>query len=122
MPNPISYITLVNRLEALEQKRCELDQQKILAIFDYIGLDEHDYKAEECFKWDRILISVPDEDKYMELQQLENLCGSVEFILNKHSESYFVCDYEDWRKATKGKNQQELQEILKANFGFFSKN
>jgi|GEM_PF-2247117 len=120
-PKP-TYTQLVNQLEGLNQKICELEQHKIMAIFNYIGLDDATYNEKECFRWDRILISVPDQDKFLELQQLEHLCSRIEFILNKHSDAYFICDYEDWRHATKGMGQQELDHILKSNFGFFSKN
>lgn len=116
------YTDLVNHLDALNQKICELEQHKIIAIFEYIGLDDATYSKEDCFRWDRILISVPDQDKFLELQQLEHLCSRIEFILNKNSDAYFVCDYEDWRNATRGKGQQELDQILRFNFGFFSRN
>jgi hypothetical protein len=122
MQNKISYTTLVNKLEAYNQKKCELDQQKVLAIFDYIGLTPDQYDENECFKWDRILISVPDQDKFLELQQLENICPNLEFILNRNSDAYFVCDYEDWRDAIKGKEPDELKDLLRSNFGYFSQN
>ena len=117
-----SYSALVNKLEAYNRKKCEIDEMKIRAIFDYIGLTPDAYNEKECFKWDKILISVPDQDKFLELQQLENICDAIEFILNRHSDAYFVCDYEDWRQASKGKDQQELIQMLKPGSGFFSKN
>jgi len=49
MSKHMSYITLVNKLE-YDQKKCELDQKKIRAIFDYIGLTAEDYNEKECFK------------------------------------------------------------------------
>jgi hypothetical protein len=122
MSDKITYNALVNKLDAYNRKKCELDEQKIRAIFDYIDLTPDQYNEKECFKWDRILISVPDQDKFLELQQLEHICPNIEFILNRNSNAYFVCDYEDWRNATKGKGQEELLRILKSNFGFFSKN
>lgn len=117
-----TYKNLVNRLDALNRKICELEQQKIMAIFEYIGLADATYNDKECFRWDKILISVPEQEKFLELQQLENLCSRIEFILNKNSDAYFICDYEDWRNATRGKGQLELDQLLKSNFGFFSKN
>jgi len=122
MPDKIPYSALVAKLEAYEQKKCELERLKVLAIFEYIGLTPEQYNARDCFTWDRILISVPDQDKFLELQQLENICGNIEFILNRNSNAYFVCDYLDWREATRGKGELELKELLKSNFGFFSKN
>lgn len=118
----ITYNSLLSHLDGLNFKICELEQRKIIAIFEYIGLDHANYNDKECFGWDRILISVPDQEKFLELQQLENLCNKIEFILNRNSEAYFICDYEDWRDATKGKGQDELDYILKSNFGIFSKN
>ncbi|RZJ73059.1 hypothetical protein [Flavobacterium sp.] len=117
-----SYTMLVNKLEAFNQKKCELDEAKIRAVFEYIGLKPADYKEGECFKWDRILISVPDQKKFIELQQLENLCENVEFLLNRHSDAYFVCDYEDWRRASLGKGMDELDKMLRKGFGSFSRN
>ena len=122
MPSNLTFSGLTNKLTALEQKKCELDHDKVRAIFEYIGITPEHYDVEQCLKWSRILISVPDQDKFLELQQLEKLCDNVEFILNRHSDAYFVCDYEDWKNATKGKDQYELQQILRSNFGFFSKN
>lgn len=122
MKKSFPYAALVARIEAYNQKKCELEEQKILAIFDYIGLTPEEYHHDACFNWDRILISVPDQDKFLELQQLELMCDKVEFILNRHSEAYFVCDYDDWRRASKGKGQDELRDILQSNFGKFSRN
>lgn len=122
MAQPLTYTALVNKLTAYDRKKCELDEQKILAIFEYIGLTPEEYHHDQCFKWDRILISVPDQDKFLELQQLELMCDKVEFILNRHSDAYFVCDYDDWRDASKGKDQHELTQLLRSGFGRFSQN
>jgi len=121
MPTP-SFQSLVAQLEAYNQKKCELDERKIRAIFAYIGLEPEDYHHDQCFTWDRILISVPDQDKFLELQQLELMCDRIEFILNRQSDAYFVCDYDDWRNASKGKDQTELLHLLKKGFGRFSQN
>lgn len=117
-----SFSLLLTQLDAYNQKKCELDESKIRAIFAYIGLQPDDYHHDRCFTWDRILISVPDQDKFLELQQLQRMCDRIEFILNRHSEAYFVCDYDDWRAASSGKDQTELINLLRTGFGRFSQN
>lgn len=72
----MSYSALINKLEAFNRKKCEIDEQKIRAIFDYIGLTPKQYNENECFRWDKILISVPDQNKFLELQQLETFAAT----------------------------------------------
>ncbi|RZJ31368.1 MAG: hypothetical protein EOO48_02280 [Flavobacterium sp.] len=117
-----TFSALVAQIEAYQQKKCELDHDKVRAIFEYIGLRPEQYNVENCLQWKQILISVPDQDKFIELQQLENICDNIVFILNRHSEAYFVCDYEQWRSVSYGKDQAELNRILRSGFGHFSQN
>ncbi|WP_294957338.1 hypothetical protein [uncultured Flavobacterium sp.] len=109
-------------LMELDKKINSLNNQKITALFDAMGLRDREDIPKGFLDWESILIVVPNRNVLNELKKFKDLISRISFAVNPHAQQIHIYDFNDWKNSTRNKSQFQIREMMKTNFGGTQKN
>ncbi|KFF04364.1 hypothetical protein [Flavobacterium reichenbachii] len=117
----MSAIINENRLHStfktIDHKINQLNDQKINAFFESLGLLERDDIPKDFLKWENILIVVPDRHVSQELKYYKYTISRISFVTNPYSDGIHIYDLKEWKNVTRNKTQFQIREMMKTSFG-----
>ena len=117
----MSTIMNENRLQTtfknLDHKINKLNDQKIVAFFESLGLLERKDVPKDFLNWENILIVVPNRHVSHELKYYKYTISRISFLTNPYADQIHIYDLKDWKKAAGNKTQFQIREMMKTSFG-----
>lgn len=104
-------------LKDIDEKIDLLNNQKIKAFFESLGLEQRDDITKDYLNWDNILIVVPNRSILNEIKRYKDSISRISFVVNPNAKQIHIYDFNDWKKSTHNKTQFQIRELLKTNFG-----
>lgn len=108
---------LISTIKRVDQKIDKLNDQKIIAFFEALGLTEREDVPKNFLEWETILIVVPDRHISHQLKYYKYSIARLSFVTNPNAEEIHVFDFNEWKKITQNKTQFQIREMLKTSFG-----
>lgn len=104
-------------LTSIDKKINSLNNQKITALFDAIGLSNREDIPKDFLNWESILIVVPSRTILNEMKKFKDSISRISFIINPHARQIHIYDFNEWKNSTRNKTQFQIRELMKTNFG-----
>ncbi|KIO52005.1 hypothetical protein [Flavobacterium hibernum] len=108
---------LISTIKRIDQKIDKLNDQKIIAFFEALGLTEREDVPKNFLEWETILIVVPDRHISHELKYYKYSIARLSFVTNPNAQEIHIFDFNEWKKITQNKTQFQVREMLKTSFG-----
>lgn len=108
---------LHSTIKEIDQKIDKLNDQKIIAFFDALGLNERADIPKDFLKWETILVVVPNRHISHELKYYKYSIARLSFVTNPNAQQIHIFDFNEWKNVTRNKTQFQIREFLKTNFG-----
>ncbi|BFM44735.1 hypothetical protein CFS9_33760 [Flavobacterium sp. CFS9] len=108
---------LISTIKRVDQKIDKLNDQKIIAFFEALGLNERADVPKNYLEWETILIVVPDRHISHELKYYKYSIARLAFVTNPNATEIHAFNFNEWKKVTQNKTQFQIREFLKNNFG-----
>jgi len=108
---------LQNKLSAIDSKINQLNDQKITAFFDALGLTSRNDVPKDYLNWETILIIVPNRTVSNELKQYKFLISRITFATNINAKEIHIFNFAEWKTAFRNKTQLQIRIALKNSFG-----
>ncbi|MDA6071979.1 hypothetical protein NJT12_20350 [Flavobacterium sp. AC] len=108
---------LISTIKRVDQKIDKLNDQKIIAFFEALGLTEREDIPKNFLEWETILIVVPDRHISHELKYYKYSIARLSFVTNPNAQEIHVFDFNEWKNVTRNKTQFQIREMLKTTFG-----
>jgi hypothetical protein len=108
---------LHSTIKNIDQQIDKLNDQKIIAFFDALGLNERADIPKDFLKWETILVVVPDRHISHELKYYKYSIARLSFVTNPNAQEIHLFDFNEWKNVTRNKTQFQIREFLKTNFG-----
>ena len=109
--------TLLSTIKRIDKEIDQLNNQKIIAFFDHLGLTERDDVPKNFLDFETILIVVPNRHISHELKYFKYSIARLSFVTNPYAKEIHVYDFKQWDSVTRNKTQFQVRELLKTNFG-----
>lgn len=104
-------------LKNIDKKIDKLNDQKIKAFFESLGLNQRDDISKEYLDWESILIVVPNLKTSKQIKKYKFLISRIAFITNPNAQEIHIFNLDDWKNATRNKTSLQIRQLLKINFG-----
>ena len=104
-------------LEEIDLDINKLNDQKIIAFFEFLGLKDREDIPNNFLDWQTILIVLPDRKTLQEIRAYKTLISRITFVTNTNAKQIHIYDMNDWKSATQNKTALQIRQFLKANFG-----
>lgn len=108
---------LLSTIKRIDQKIDKINDQKINAFFESLGLTDREDVPKDYLSWETILIVVPDRHISHELKYYKYSISRLFFVTNPYAEQIHIYDFNEWKNSTRNKTQLQIREILKTNYG-----
>lgn len=108
---------LMSTIKRVDQKIDKLNDQKIIAFFEALGLTEREDVPKNFLEWETILIVVPDRHISHELKYYKYSIARLSFVTNSNAQEIHIFDFNEWKNSTRNKTQFQIREMLKTSFG-----
>lgn len=108
---------LISTIKRVDQKISKLNDQKIIAFFEALGLTEREDVPKNFLEWETILIVVPDRHVSHQLKYYKYSIDRLSFVTNPNAQEIHIFDFNEWKNITRNKTQFQIRELLKNNFG-----
>ncbi|MCD0464887.1 hypothetical protein [Flavobacterium sp. ENC] len=109
--------TLHSTLKSIDQKIDSLNDQKIVAFFESLGLTEREDVPKDFLKWETILIIVPNRHVSNEIKPYKYSIARLFFVTNPYANEIHLFDFTEWKNITRSKTQFQIREMMKTSFG-----
>ncbi|WP_291287842.1 hypothetical protein [Flavobacterium sp.] len=104
-------------LEEIDLDINKLNDQKIIAFFEFLGLKDREDIPNNFLDWQTILIVLPDRKTLQEIRAYKTLISRITFVTNTNAKQIHIYDMNDWKSATQNKTALQIRQFLKTNFG-----
>lgn len=108
---------LISTIKKVDQKIDKLNDQKIIAFFEALGLTERADVPKNFLDWETILIVVPDRHISHQLKYYKYSIARLSFVTNPNAKEIHIFDFKEWDNITRNKTQFQIRELLKNSFG-----
>ncbi|WP_281234144.1 hypothetical protein [Flavobacterium gelatinilyticum] len=108
---------LLSTIKRIDQKIDKINEQKIVAFFESLGLTEREDVPKNFLNWDTILIVVPDRHISHELKYYKFSISRLFFVTNPYADKIHIYDFDEWKSITRNKTQFQIREMMKTSFG-----
>lgn len=109
--------TLLSTIKRIDHEIGKLNDQKIIAFFEHLGLTERDDVPKNFLDFETILIVVPNRHISHQLKYFKYSIARLSFVTNPYAKDIHVYDFKEWDSVTRNKTQFQVREMLKTNFG-----
>ncbi|MBF4488053.1 hypothetical protein [Flavobacterium sp. CSZ] len=113
---------LEDTLKNIDKKIDQLNDQKIKAFFESLGLNQRNDIASDYLNWENILIVVASRNILDQFKKYNESIARIYFTVNPNAEQIHIYDFKDWKNTTRNKTQFQIRELLRTNFGGVPKN
>jgi F0F1-type ATP synthase gamma subunit len=94
-----------------------LNDQKIKAFIEFLGLKDREDIPKNFLDWENILVVVPNREMLNEIKKYKDSISRISFVTNTNAEQIHIFYYNHWKNSTQNKTQFQIRELLKTNFG-----
>lgn len=94
-----------------------LNDQKIKAFFEFLGLKDREDIPKNFLDWENILVVVPNREMLNEIKKYKDSISRISFVTNANAKQIHIYDMNDWKSATQNKTALQIRQFLKTNFG-----
>lgn len=94
-----------------------LNDQKIKAFFEFLGLKDREDIPKNFLDWENILVVVPNREMLNEIEKYKDSISRISFVTNTNAKQIHIYDINDWKSATQNKTALQIRQFLKTNFG-----
>jgi len=94
-----------------------LNDQKIKAFIEFLGLKDREDIPKNFLDWENILVVVPNREILNEIKKYKDSISRITFITNTNAKQINIYDMNDWKSATQNKTALQIRQFLKTNFG-----
>ena len=101
----------------IDQQIAQLNDQKIVALLDHLGLTSRSDVPKDFLRWETILIVVPSRQISHELKHYKFSINRIAFATNTNANQIHIYDVKDWKNAFRNKSQLQIRNLLKNSFG-----
>ena len=108
---------LHSTIKSIDQQINKLNDQKIIAFFESLGLTEKEDVPKDFLSWETILIVVPNRHVSHEIKQYKYSISRLTFVTNPNAQKIHIFDFKEWHAVTRNKTQFQVRELLKTSFG-----
>ncbi|AXB57475.1 hypothetical protein [Flavobacterium fluviale] len=108
---------LISTIKRVDQKIDKLNDQKIIAFMEALGLTERADVPKNFLEWETILIVVPDRHISHQLKYYKYSIARLSFVTNPNAKEIHIFDFKEWQNFSRNKTQFQIRELLKSNFG-----
>nr|WP_315222938.1 hypothetical protein [uncultured Flavobacterium sp.] len=108
---------LQDLFKEIDKKIDKLNDEKIIAFFASLGLEEREDIAKNYLNWENILIVVPDRHVTNSIKKYKYSIARISFLTNPNAQQIHIYDMNEWKNSTRNKTQFQIREFLKTNFG-----
>lgn len=108
-------------LKAVDLNIHKLNDQKIVAFLEFLGLKDREDIPKNYLDWETILIVVPNRHVSQQMKQYKFLISRIAFTTNPNAQQIHIYDFNEWKNATRNKTALQIRQLLKTNFGGFEK-
>jgi hypothetical protein len=115
--NVIDREALQDTLKNIDQKINQLNNQKITAFFESLGLIQRNDVAKDYLNWENILVVVPNREMLNEIKKYKDSISRISFVTNTNAKQIHIYDINEWKSATQNKTALQIRQFLKTNFG-----
>ncbi|MBF4515456.1 hypothetical protein IRZ71_03845 [Flavobacterium sp. ANB] len=109
--------TLLSTIKRIDEEIDKLNDKKIIAFFEHLGLTDRADVPKDFLKWETILIVVPDRHISHELKFFKYSISRLSFVTNPYAQNIHIYDFKEWNAVTRNKTQFQVREMLKTSFG-----
>ena len=109
--------TLLSTIKRIDKEIDQLNNQKIIAFFDHLGLTERADVPKNFLDFETILIVVPNRHISHELKYFKYSIARLSFVTNPYAKEIHVYEFKEWDSVTRNKTQFQVRELLKTTFG-----
>ena len=104
-------------LEEIDLGINKLNDQKIIAFFNFLGLKDREDIPKNFLDWENILVVVPNREMLNEIKKYKDSISRISFVTNTNAKQIHIYDMNDWKIATQNKTSLQIRQFLKTNFG-----
>ncbi|MEN2416196.1 hypothetical protein [Flavobacterium mesophilum] len=108
---------LLSELGAIDRRIHLLNDRKIAAFFEFLGLHQRDDVPKDYLKWEEILIVVPDRHVSNAIKKYRYSIERISFLTNPNAEKIHIFDAKEYRAASQNKTQFQIRQMLRNSFG-----
>lgn len=108
---------LHSTIKQIDKKIDKLNDQKIVAFFESLGLTQREDVPKDFLTWETILVVVPNRHVSHELKPYKYSISRLSFVTNPNAQQIHIFDFKQWDNITRNKTQFQIREMLKTSFG-----
>ena len=104
-------------LEEIDLGINKLNEQKIIAFFNFLGLKDREDIPKNFLDWQSIIIVVPNREMLNGIKKYKDSISRISFVTNTNAKQIHIYDMNEWKSATQNKTALQIRQFLKTNFG-----
>ncbi len=108
---------LHSTIKQIDKKIDKLNDQKIVAFFESLGLTQREDVPKDFLTWETILVVVPNRHISHELKPYKYSISRLSFVTNPNAQQIHIFDFNQWSSVTRNKTQFQIREMLKTSYG-----
>ena len=94
-----------------------LNDQKIKAFIEFLGLKDREDIPKNFLDWENILVVVPNREMLNEIKKYKDSISRISFVTNTNAKQIHIYDMNAWKIAIQNKTSLQIRQFLKTNFG-----
>lgn len=104
-------------LKSVDSNIEKLNDKKIIAFFEFLGLKDREDIPKDFLDWENILVVLPNREMLNEIKKYKDSISRISFVTNANAKQIHIYDMNDWKSATQNKTALQIRQFLKTNFG-----
>ncbi|MBW1653958.1 hypothetical protein NLG42_13780 [Flavobacterium plurextorum] len=104
-------------LKSVDSNIEKLNDKKIIAFFEFLGLKDREDIPKDFLDWENILVVLPNREMLNEIKKYKDSIYRISFVTNANAKQIHIYDMNDWKSATQKKTALQIRQFLKTNFG-----
>ncbi|PTS90090.1 hypothetical protein DBR27_22045, partial [Flavobacterium sp. HMWF030] len=104
-------------LKSVDSNIEKLNDKKIIAFFEFLGLKDREDIPKDFLDWENILVVLPNREMLNEIKKYKDSISRISFVTNANAKQIHIYDMNDWKSATQKKTALQIRQFLKTNFG-----
>lgn len=90
-------------LKSVDSNIEKLNDKKIIAFFEFLGLKDREDIPKDFLDWENILVVLPNREMLNEIKKYKDSISRISFVTNANAKQIHIYDMNDWKSATQKK-------------------